>query len=30
LEKIVFEDSAEYRGSHKNSGVKDALLDFAA
>jgi hypothetical protein len=29
LEKIVFEDSAEYRGSHKNSGVKDALLYFA-
>lgn len=30
LEKIVFEDSAEYRDSHKKSGVKDALLDFAA
>lgn len=30
LEKIVLEDSAEYRDSLKKSGVKDALLDFAA
>lgn len=29
LEKIVFEDSAEYRDSHKKAEVNDALLDFA-
>lgn len=30
LEKIVLEDSAEYRDSLKKTGVKEALLDFAA
>jgi len=28
LEKIVLEDSAEYLGSLKKSGVKDALLNM--